>query len=100
MKLVNLSGKNNDKNTGSRLREIGSAGTGVFTDYEAERMKLNRPRKITDYRDMLRDGTVEALFNILTMPILASEYDIKPADESTEAKTQAEFVRNNLLSES
>lgn len=100
MKLVNLSGKNNDKNTGSRLREIGSAGTGVFTDYEAEKIKLNRPRKITDYRDMLRDGTVEALFNILTMPILASEYDIKPADESTEAKTQADFVRNNLLSES
>ena len=100
MKLVNLSGKNNDKNTGSRLREIGSAGTGVFTDYEAERIKLNRPRKITDYRDMLRDGTVEALFNILTMPILASEYDIKPADESTEARIQAEFVRNNLLSES
>lgn len=100
MKLVNLSGKNNDKNAGSRLREIGSAGTGVFTDYEAEKIKLNRPRKITDYRDMLRDGTVEALFNILTMPILASEYDIKPADESTEAKTQAEFVRNNLLSES
>lgn len=100
MKLVNLSGKNNDKNAGSRLREIGSAGTGVFTDYEAEKMKLNRPRKITDYRDMLRDGTVEALFNILTMPILASEYDIKPADESTEAKVQAEFVRNNLLNES
>lgn len=100
MKLVNLSGKNNDKNAGSRLREIGSAGTGVFTDYEAEKIKLNRPRKITDYRDMLRDGTVEALFNILTMPILASEYDIKPADESTEAKTQADFVRNNLLSES
>lgn len=100
MKLVNLSSKNNDKNAGSRLREIGSTGTGVFTDYEAEKMKLNRPRKITDYRDMLRDGTVEALFNILTMPILASEYDIKPADESTEAKVQAEFVRNNLLSES
>lgn len=100
MKLVNLSGKNNDKNAGSRLREIGGAGTGVFTDYEAEKIKLNRPRKITDYRDMLRDGTVEALFNILTMPILASEYDIKPADKSTEAKTQAEFVRNNLLSES
>lgn len=100
MKLVNLSGKNNDKNAGSRLREIGNAGTGVFTDYEAEKIKLNRPRKITDYRDMLRDGTVEALFNILTMPILASEYDIKPADESTEAKTQADFVRNNLLSES
>ena len=100
MKLINLSGKNNDKNAGSRLREIGGAGTGVFTDYEAEKIKLNRPRKITDYRDMLRDGTVEALFNILTMPILASEYDIKPADESTEAKIQAEFVRNNLLNES
>lgn len=100
MKLVNLSGKNNDKNAGSRLREIGGAGTGVFTDYEAEKIKLNRPRKITDYRDMLHDGTVEALFNILTMPILASEYDIKPADESTEAKTQADFVQNNLLSES
>ena len=67
---------------------------------KTEKIKLNRPRKITDYRDMLRDGTVEALFNILTMPILASEYDIKPADESTEAKTQADFVRNNLLSES
>lgn len=92
---MELSDKNKD-----RLREVGSSGSNVFVDYEKESANLNRPRKISDYRGMLSDGTVEALFNILTMPILASEYSVLPGDDSHEAKIQADFVRGNLLKES
>lgn len=87
------------QNKSNRLREIGIDGGGVFFDYNHETTELNRPKQINDYRNMLRDGTVEALFNIVTMPILASEYSIEPEDDGKEAETQAEFVRSNLFSE-
>lgn len=83
----------------NRLVEIGSNGYGVFSDFESENNSLNESRKIADYRKMLSDGTVEALFNILTMPILASQYSIAAKDKSDEAEKQAEFVRNNLFSQ-
>lgn len=86
-------------NKSNRLREIGSDGSGVFTDYSNEIAELNRPKQINDYRKMLKDGTVEALFNIITMPLLASEYMIEPENDSSEAIKQADFIRNNLLSE-
>lgn len=93
---MNLS---NQPNKSNRLREIGSDGNGVFTDYSNEIAELNRPKQINDYRKMLKDGTVEALFNIITMPLLASEYMIEPENDSSEAIKQADFIRNNLLSE-
>ena len=98
MRLIKFS-NNKNKPTTNRLKEIGNDGSSVFVDYDAEKDSLNRPKKINDYRNMLKDGTVEALFNIITMPILASEYSIEPEDESEAAKLQADFVRNNLLSE-
>lgn len=99
MRFIGLSSKK-EKPVVNRLREIGSDGSNVFVDYTKEMNSLRRPKKITDYRNMLNDGTVEALFNILTMPILASEYTISASDESETARAQADFIRDNLMRES
>lgn len=83
-------------------KEIGStiSGSLIFGDYEQEMNAWNRERKIRDYREMMKDPTVEGLFNIVTMPILASEYQIVAEDENENAKEQADFVRKNLLESS
>nr|DAT10632.1 MAG TPA: Portal protein [Caudoviricetes sp.] len=83
-------------------KEIGStiSGSLIFGDYEQEMNAWNRERKIRDYREMMKDPTVEGLFNIVTMPILASEYQIVAEDENENAKEQADFVRKNLFESS
>ena len=83
-------------------KEIGStiSGSLIFGDYEQEMSTWNRERKIRDYREMMKDPTVEGLFNIVTMPILASEYQIVAEDENENAKIQADFVRKNLFESS
>ena len=83
-------------------KEIGStiSGSLIFGDYEQEMNAWNRERKIRDYREMMKDPTVEGLFNIVTMPILASEYQIAAEDENENAKEQADFVRKNLFESS
>ena len=83
-------------------KEIGStiSGSLIFGDYEQEMNAWNRERKIRDYREMMKDPTVEGLFNIVTMPILASEYQIVAEDENENAKIQADFVRKNLFESS
>lgn len=83
-------------------KEIGStiSGSLIFGDYEQEMNTWNRERKIRDYREMMKDPTVEGLFNIVTMPILASEYQIVAEDENENAKEQADFVRKNLFESS
>jgi len=42
------------------------------------------------------DGTVSAMYNVLTMPIVANPWSIKPEDDSPEAQAQADFVRDCL----
>ena len=83
-------------------KEIGStiSGSLIFGDYEQEMNAWNRERKIRDYREMMKDPTVEGLFNIVTMPILASEYQIVAENEDENAKEQADFVRKNLFESS
>lgn len=83
-------------------KEIGStiSGSLIFGDYEQEMNAWNRERKIRDYREMMKDPIIEGLFNIVTMPILASEYQIVAEDEDESAKIQADFVRKNLFESS
>lgn len=80
-------------------KELGTLAVGgaVYGDYDAEINQFNSVKKISDYRAMLNDSTVQGLFNILTMPLLASEYEILPEDETPEAAMQADFVRRNLF---
>lgn len=76
--------------------EIGFAGDIVFESFDREESRTDEI-SIKDYRRMLdSDTTVEALYNIFTMSILAATYHID-ADSEDENEAQAEFVRRNLL---
>lgn len=76
--------------------EIGFAGDIVFEGFDREESRVD-DIKIEDYRKMLdNDTTVEALYNIFTMSILAATYHID-ADSNDEGEAQAELVRRNLL---
>lgn len=76
--------------------EIGFAGDIVFEGFDREESRVD-DIKIEDYRKMLdNDTTVEALYNIFTMSILAATYHID-ADSNDEGEVQAELVRRNLL---
>lgn len=76
--------------------EIGFAGDIVFESFDREESRTD-DISIKDYRRMLdSDTTVEALYNIFTMSILAATYHID-ADSEDVDEAQAEFVRRNLL---
>ena len=76
--------------------EIGFAGDIVFESFDREESRTDEI-SIKDYRRMLdSDTTVEALYNIFTMSILAATYHID-ADSEDVGEAQAEFVRRNLL---
>ena len=76
--------------------EIGFAGDIVFESFDREESRTDEI-SIKDYRRMLdSDTTVEALYNIFTMSILAATYHID-ADSEDVDEAQAEFVRRNLL---
>lgn len=76
--------------------EVGVAGEVLFTGFENEEQRTDNIT-IQNYRKMYdKDGTVQSLYNILTLPILATSYKIR-ADENDAGETQADFVRKNLL---
>ena len=76
--------------------EIGFAGDIVFESFDREESRTDEI-SIKDYRRMLdSDTTVEALYNIFTMSILAATYHIDADGEDVD-EAQAEFVRRNLL---
>lgn len=89
--------KNNPEPTPKNLTsEIGFAGDIVFEGFDREESRVDEI-SIKDYRKMLdNDTTVEALYNIFTMSILAATYHID-ADSNDEGEVQAELVRRNLL---
>ena len=89
--------KNNPEPTPKNLTsEIGFAGDIVFEGFDREESRVDEI-SIKDYRKMLdNDTTVEALYNIFTMSILAATYHID-ADSNDEGEMQAELVRRNLL---
>lgn len=80
--------------------ELGTAGStvGYFRDFSDD-----KPPSIESLERMLnKDGTVRALFQILTLPILANKYRFVP-DEEDELKTgkdvshpQRDLVKNNF----
>lgn len=75
--------------------ESGVSGDSVFSVFDRE---VERKDKCTiqTYRKMRdSDGTVDALYNIITRPILAATYSIK-ADSEDENGEQAEFIRQSL----
>lgn len=77
-------------------REIGVAGEVVFEGFDKEESRLGEV-SIKQFREMLdKDPTVESLYNIFTLPIIAATYRID-ADKEDTGEVQAELVRKNLL---
>lgn len=77
-------------------REIGVAGEVVFEGFNKEESRLGEV-SIKQFREMLdKDPTVESLYNIFTLPIIAATYRID-ADKEDTGEVQAELVRKNLL---
>lgn len=78
------------------MREIGVAGNLVFEGYEKEESNTGSIT-IQEAREMLdKDPTIESLYNIFTLPIIAATYRID-ADKDDTGEVQADLVRRNLL---
>ncbi len=76
--------------------EVGVAGEVVFTGFKNEEARTDKIT-IAQYAKMIdTDGTAESLYNILTLPIMATSYRIV-ADKDDAGEVQADFVRKNLL---
>jgi SPP1 gp7 family putative phage head morphogenesis protein len=75
--------------------EIGVSGEsilGVYPDAEARTDKL----KVKDYIRMRQsDGTMAALYNILTLPVVSTSYSFK-ADSDDNNEEQKEFIEHAL----
>ena len=77
--------------------EIGTSATGTLPSiFDSEFIDTSKI-KVADFKKMLdNDGTVQALFNTIVMPILGSNWTIEPDDDSTPAVDQSEKVEDWL----
>lgn len=88
--------KNAQKSQKISARELGVAGEVVFEGFDNEEKRLSTVT-IDQFRDMVdKDPTVESLYNIFTLPIIAATYRID-ADKDDTGEVQADLVRKNLL---
>ena len=74
-------------------KEIGTSANGILPSiFDGEFIDLSKV-KVADFKKMLdNDGTVQALYNTIVMPILGSNWSIEPEDDSPEAVKQSEKV--------
>ncbi len=95
-RTIELAEKPKPAKGGKMTDEVGVAGDVVFNGFKDEEARSDKIT-IKQYREMLdKDPTVESLFNIFTLPIIAATYRID-ADKNDTGEVQAEFVRRNLL---
>lgn len=85
-----------EKKPANAEQESGVSGDSIFSTFDRE-VERDDKNKIETYRKMRNtDGTVDALYNVVTRPILASTYGVK-ADPDDEGEEQAEFIRKCLF---
>jgi phage gp29-like protein len=83
--------------------ELGFGGTGVgylLTNLGADEYlpELSFPRSIAVYTRMRRsDATVQALELAITLPIRATDWDVRPASDDPTSKEAADLVYDNLF---
>lgn len=79
--------------------EIGTSAEGTTPSLLGNSDELYDFSKIkaADFKKMLdNDGTVQALYNTLTMPILGSNWSIEPDEDTPESRKQTEWVEESL----
>lgn len=88
--------RNKKEPTRDLTKEVGVAGDVIFEGFEQEEARSDKV-SIKEYREMIdKDPTIESLFNIFTLPIVAATYRID-AGEDDDNEEQADFIRRNLL---
>lgn len=101
MGLFGLTRKNVNLSTPAKLpaggaAEVGVTGESVMGGYEDTEARVDK-LEVKDYvAARQNDGTLASLYNILTLPILASGFEIE-ADEDDANAEQAEFIKKVLL---
>ena len=77
--------------------EIGTSANGSLPSiFNSEFVDLSKI-KVSDFKKMLdNDGTVQALYNTIVMPILGSNWTIEPEDDSPKAVEQSTKVEDWL----
>ena len=77
--------------------EIGTSANGSLPSiFNSEFVDLSKI-KVSDFKKMLdNDGTVQALYNTIVMPILGSNWTIEPEDDSPKAVEQSAKVEDWL----
>ncbi|MET3349031.1 UNVERIFIED_ORG: hypothetical protein ABID57_000700 [Arthrobacter sp. UYEF1] len=77
--------------------EVGVVGQSIIGGYEDTEARVDK-LTVEDYvHARQNDGTLASLYNILTLPILASSFEIE-ADADDANGEQADFIRKVLLS--
>ena len=77
--------------------EIGTSTTGLMPSIFNEEFIDTDKVKVEDYKKMLdSDGTIQALYNTIVMPILGSNWTIEPDEDTPQAVDQASWVEETL----
>jgi len=77
--------------------EVGTSTVGLMPSIFGDEFIDLSKVKVADFKKMLdTDGTVQALFNTIVMPLLGSNWSIEPDDDTPEAIKQSEWVEERL----
>lgn len=77
--------------------EIGTSANGRLPSmFDEEYVDMSKVQ-VEDYKEMLdSDGTIQALYNSIVMPLLGSNWTIEPDEDNPEAIKQSEWVEDAL----
>lgn len=77
--------------------EVGTSTVGLMPSIFGDEFIDLSKVKVADFKKMLdTDGTVQALFNTIVMPLLGSNWTIEPDDDTPESVKQSEWVEERL----
>lgn len=77
--------------------EIGTSRVGLVPSLLGEEYVDISKVKVEDFKKMLdNDGTVQALYNTIVMPILGSNWTIEPDEDTPEGVKQSQWVEDAL----
>ena len=77
--------------------EVGTSTVGLMPSIFGDEFIDTSKVKVADFKKMLdTDGTVQALYNTITMPILGSNWTIEPDEDTPEGIRQTKEVEESL----
>lgn len=92
----------NENRNGVHPMEIGSSGTKIFGGYPSEEyLQQLRGRLRADVYDQMRrsDTQIKMVLSAVKNPLKSATWEIQPANDTPEAKADADFVKHILFSD-